>query len=126
MSNEPSLLQRTRCCGGATTEIGSSWRKPSRRTVSSTPPEPSSRPCARTAIRRASSTGTSRIPHLLESEHAGEPGRRPLEPRADVPTHARLRMEAPDMEHALGPVGLEVGAADDAVAGEQGQDVVAV
>ena len=33
----PSRLQRTRYCGGATVEIGSICRKPSRRTVSSTP-----------------------------------------------------------------------------------------
>ena len=33
-SNGPRRLQRTSCCGGATVEIGSIWRKPSRRTVS--------------------------------------------------------------------------------------------
>ena len=36
---------------------------------------PPSRPCARTAMRRASSTGTSRMAHLLEPEHAREPRR---------------------------------------------------
>src|SRR5579864_1818308 len=55
----PSRLHSTRCCGGATVEIGSSWRKPRRRTVSRTPVADPSRSCARTAIRRASATLTS-------------------------------------------------------------------
>src|SRR5206468_8596581 len=50
----PRRLQRTRCCGGATVEIGSSWRKPSRRTVSRTPVALPSSACAWTAMRRAS------------------------------------------------------------------------
>ena len=58
-SNGPSRLQSTRCCGGATVEIGSSCRKPSRRTVLSTSVAEPSSSCARTAIRRASSTLTS-------------------------------------------------------------------
>jgi len=42
-SKGPSRLKRTSCCGVATVEIGSIWRKPSRRTVSSTDvAEPSS------------------------------------------------------------------------------------
>ncbi len=43
-----------------------------------------------------------------------------------VPAHPRLGMEAPHVEDALRAVRLEVGAADDPVAGEQGQHVVAV
>src|SRR5438552_14564849 len=52
-SNAPMRLQRTSCCGVATVAIGSIWRKPSRRTVSSTLEAEPSRSCARTAIRRA-------------------------------------------------------------------------
>ena len=48
--------------GRATVAIGSSWRKPSRRTVSSTPDAEPSSSCARTAIRRACSVLTVRIP----------------------------------------------------------------
>src|SRR5919204_5969241 len=58
-SNAPRRLQSTRCCGGATVAIGSSWRNPSRRTVSSTVVAESSRSCARTAIRRACARLTS-------------------------------------------------------------------
>ena len=58
-SNGPSRLQRTRCCGGATVEIGSIWRKPSRRTVSRTPPAEPSSSCVRTAMRRASARLTT-------------------------------------------------------------------
>src|SRR3954452_8259110 len=54
-SYAPSRLQRTSCCGVATVAIGSIWRKPSRRTVSSTPSAEPSSACARTAIRRACS-----------------------------------------------------------------------
>src|ERR1043166_9295029 len=53
-SNAPSLLHSTRYCGGATAEIGSICRKPSRRTVSSTPEAEPSRSWERTAILRAS------------------------------------------------------------------------
>src|SRR6266566_8012069 len=52
-SYDPRRLHRTSRCGGATVEIGSIWRKPSRRTVASTPSALPSRTCARTAIRRA-------------------------------------------------------------------------
>src|SRR4029453_13055422 len=55
----PSRLHRTRCCGGATVEIGSIWSRPRCRTVDSTSfAEPSSS-CARTAIRLASLIETS-------------------------------------------------------------------
>src|SRR4051795_6108311 len=59
-SNGPSRLKRTSSCGLATVEIGSSCRKPSRRTVSSTPSAEPSSACARTAIRRACSVDTLR------------------------------------------------------------------
>src|SRR5438034_5519800 len=52
-SKAPSRLQRTRCCGGATVEIGSICRNPSVRTVSSTLVALPSRSCARRAMRRA-------------------------------------------------------------------------
>ena len=58
-SKAPSRLHSTSSCGVATVAIGSSWRNPSRRTVSSTPRAEPSRACARTAILRASSTPTS-------------------------------------------------------------------
>src|SRR5689334_17967623 len=58
-SYAPSLLHRTRYCGGATLEIGSSCRKPSRRTVSSTFSADPSSSWERTAMRRASATLTS-------------------------------------------------------------------
>ena len=54
----PSRLKRTRCCGRSTGATTSIWRKPSRRTVSSTSVALPSSACARTAIRRASSTLT--------------------------------------------------------------------
>src|SRR5579864_6519905 len=78
------------------------------------------------AIRRASSTETSRMPHLLEPEHARETCGRALELRAEVPAHARLGVEGTNVEDSRGAIRLEVGAADDAVAGEQRQHVVAV
>src|SRR5919202_5559733 len=49
----PRRLKRTRCCGGAIVEIGSIWRKPSRRMVSRTPSALPSRSCACTAMRPA-------------------------------------------------------------------------
>src|SRR5918995_1948005 len=58
-SSRPSRLQRTSCCGGATVEMGSIWRKPRRRIVSRTPRADPSRSCARIAILRASSRVTS-------------------------------------------------------------------
>ena len=61
VSNAPRRLQRTRCCGVATAAIGSSWRNPSRRTVSRTLVADPSRSCDRTAIRRASSIPTFRV-----------------------------------------------------------------
>src|SRR5690242_686243 len=78
------------------------------------------------AIRRASSTGTSRMPHLSEPEHTGEPNCGPFELPRDIPAGPGLGMEAPHVQHALCAVGLEVGATDDPVAGEQWQHVVAV
>src|SRR5580765_3580975 len=59
VSYGPRRLQRTRCCGGATVEIGSICRKPSLRTVSSTLVALPSSSCARTAIRRASARLTT-------------------------------------------------------------------
>ena len=67
LSYGPSRLQRTSCCGGATVEIGSIWRKPSRRTVSRTPVAEPSRSCARMAIRRASSGETIVIARRVSS-----------------------------------------------------------
>src|SRR5579864_4160274 len=58
-SYEPRRLHGTRYCGGATVEIGSIWRKPSRRTVSSRPVAEPSSSCERTAMRRASARLTS-------------------------------------------------------------------
>src|SRR2546430_5110900 len=58
-SKGPSLLQSTRCCGGATVEIGSIWSAPARRTVSRMPSAEPSSSCDRTAIRRASARLTS-------------------------------------------------------------------
>ena len=49
-----------------------------------------------------------------------------LERLVEAPADARLGREALDLEHAAGPVGLQVGAADEAVADEQRQHVVAV
>src|SRR3954447_15929336 len=74
-SKGPSRLNRTSCCGVATVAMGSIWRKPSRRTVSSTLRAEPSRSCARTAILRASSGATTRdftrlAMALDESEHA--------------------------------------------------------
>ncbi len=43
-----------------------------------------------------------------------------------LPRTPRLGGEAADPQHALGAVGLQVGPAEEAVAGEQRQDVVAV
>src|SRR6478736_808669 len=77
-------------------------------------------------MRRASSMSTSRMLHFRESEHARQSSGRALELRRDVPTHPRLGVEAPHEEHAFGAVGLEVGAADEAVAGEQREHVIAV
>src|SRR5215212_4551828 len=54
----PRRLKRTSRCGGATVEIGSIWRKPSRRTVSRTEVAEPSSACARTAIRLAWDTVT--------------------------------------------------------------------
>src|SRR5947207_11955489 len=53
MSNGPSRLQRTRCCGAATGATVSICRKPSRRTVSRTSLGLPSSSCERTAILRA-------------------------------------------------------------------------
>src|SRR5512133_844965 len=52
-SKAPRRLHSTSCCGGATVEIGSIWRKLSRRTVSSTFVALPSSSWARTAMRRA-------------------------------------------------------------------------
>ena len=52
--------------------------------------------------------------------------RRALELRVDVAAHARLGCEAADAQHALRAVGLQVGAAEEAVACEERQHVVAV
>src|SRR5919106_3520528 len=54
----PRRLKRTSRCGGATVEIGSIWRKPSRLTVSSTEVAEPSSSWAGTAIRRAWETVT--------------------------------------------------------------------
>src|SRR5581483_1187611 len=75
----PSRLQSTRCCGGATVEIGSSWRKPRRRTVSRTPVADPSRSCARTAMRRASATLTSVGFTAFVLHHLPQPPARVLE-----------------------------------------------
>src|SRR5438105_91990 len=53
VSNAPSRLQSTSCCGVATDAIGSICRKPRRRTVSSTVVALPSSNWARTAMRRA-------------------------------------------------------------------------
>src|SRR6201987_2924467 len=58
-SYEPRRLHGTRYCGGATVEIGSIWRKPRRRTVSSRRVAERSSSCERTAMRRASARLTS-------------------------------------------------------------------
>src|SRR3954470_614092 len=125
-SYAPSLLQRTRYCGGATTEIGSSCRKPRWRTVSRTLVAEPSSSCARTAIRRASSIVTSRALDTLEAGYAGGAARGFLQLRVDVAAALRLRREAANAQDPFGPVRLHVGAADEAVAGEERQDVVAV
>ena len=79
-SNGPRRLKRTRCCGVATVAIGSIWRKPRRRTVSSTDVAEPSRSCARTAIRRARRrSGRSRL-----ADHA-VPAARHLELAAPAP-----------------------------------------
>ena len=109
-------------------EIGSSWRKPSRRTVSSTPLAVHVEALRRgSAMRRASSTPTSRMPHLLEAEHAREPqppparaSRRRFRARCGSGWKRRTR-STPSARSAL-----RSARPDDPVAGEQRQHVVAV
>jgi phage terminase Nu1 subunit (DNA packaging protein) len=62
----------------------------------------------------------------LEAERAGESRRGALEFRLDVAAHTRLAREPADAQHALGAVRLQVGSADEAVAGQEWKDVVAV
>src|SRR5579871_4035293 len=62
--------------------------------------------------------------HRLQPELAREPGERPLERRRAA--KAPLRVPGLERERARLPVRAQVGAADDAVAGEQRQHVVAV
>ena len=62
----------------------------------------------------------------LEAEDAGEAVGGPFELRVDVAANLRLAGELPDAQDALGPVGLHVGSAEEAVACEQRQDVVPV
>ena len=59
-------------------------------------------------------------------EHAGEAAERRVEARREVAADAGLGMERLDAEDALGAVVLQVGAADEAVAPQQRQHVVAV
>src|SRR5579872_1807756 len=94
--------------------------------VSSTPVAVPSRSCARTAIRRASAIPTSRMRDALEPDRAREPAGRALQLVEDVAARPGLGCEGADAEHALGAVGLHVGAAEEAVARQQGQHVVAV
>ena len=61
----------------------------------------------------------------LEPERAREPRRGALERLVEAAAHARLGREALDLQHAARAVRLQVGAADDAVADEQRQHVVA-
>src|SRR5215212_6767123 len=63
---------------------------------------------------------------LLEPERAAEPRRGALERVVEAAPHARLRCELPDPEDALAAVRLQVGAADETVADEQREHVVAV
>ena len=72
---------------------------------------------------------SSRVPDApdpLEAEDAGEAVGGPVELGVDVAADARLAGELPDPQHALGAVGLQIGPPEEAVAGEQRQDVVAV
>src|SRR6266516_4053799 len=72
------------------------------------------------------SEGYSRQGDRLELERAGEACGGALEPRGDVAADAGLRHEALDPEDPGSPVGFHVGPAEEAVAGEERQDVVAV
>src|SRR5512146_2285790 len=62
----------------------------------------------------------------FQAEGTREARRRPLERRVQASPHARLRREPPDPQDALAAVGLQVGPADEAVADEERQHVVAV
>src|SRR5690348_12433697 len=73
----------------------------------------------------SSATSWSLTFHPLETEEAGKSGRRAFELCLDVAAHARLRREAADAEHALGPVGLHVGTAHETIAGQEREHVVA-
>src|SRR5215203_6077458 len=62
----------------------------------------------------------------LEADRASQPRRGALQGIVEAPADARLGRELLDPEGALAAVGLEVGAADEAVSDEQWEDVVAV
>src|SRR5690242_17028650 len=62
--------------------------------------------------------------HRRQAELAGKPPKRPLERLGAA--EATLGMPRLRRQRACRPVGLDVGPADDAVVGEDGQDVVAV
>src|SRR5579884_1801453 len=62
----------------------------------------------------------------LCADHAGEPRERSLGCIVEVAAHAGLAVERLHAKRALRPVVLQVGAADEPVAQQQRQDVVAV
>src|SRR3954452_6153442 len=61
-----------------------------------------------------------------QPQGAGEPCRGARERLVELAAHSGLGREALDLQHAVPPFGLEVGAPHEAVAHEQRQDVVAV
>src|SRR5215211_100005 len=101
-SNGPSRLHRTRYCGGATVEIGSICRNPSRRTVSSTLVAEPSSSWARTASRRASARLTLMGFTAFVLSHLPPPPRRILE----------VGCGRGDLALALSGVGYDVVAVD--------------
>src|SRR5262249_25976617 len=68
----------------------------------------------------------SGVLETLETEHAGEPRGGTLERLVEAAANLRLRREALDLKDAELPVGLHVGAPEQAVADEERQHVVAV
>jgi len=122
---------RGRAAGGATVEIGSTCRKPSRRTVSSTPRGRAVEELR--ADRDAARLVDAQLRRLhalrsIRSRRACEPARSAAFSSLPSTFAARLRLggEPADAQHAVGAVGLAGRRGPGPVAGEERKHVVAV
>src|SRR5579862_402168 len=82
-------------------------------------------PCNNLLLGRFGSS-SGRAFHTVEAEGSREPECRAFELLVQIAAHGGLPCEALDLQHAARTVGLQVGAADEAVADEERQDIVAV